>query len=161
MSAPTLADEDGAPGDHAAAMPFFLDANVLMYALGEEHPRKQACTQVLELIENDAIQVVSNAEVLQEVLHRYRSLQKFEIGAKAFMHFKVLCEEIWPVDEDDLDRALELLWMAPGIKVRDAIHAASMLNRHHSKILSTDTHFDLIEGITRVAPADLAGERAG
>lgn len=76
----------------------------------------------------------------------------------AFVHFKVLCEEIWPVDEDDLDKALEILWSASEVKVRDAIHAASMLNRQHSKILSTDTHFDLIDGIVRIDPADLASE---
>jgi predicted nucleic acid-binding protein len=38
------------------------------------------------------------------------------------------------------------------ISMRDAIHAASMQNNGHEKILSADSHFDNIEEIERVDP---------
>jgi len=141
--------------------PYFLDTNILMYAIGRDHPYKEPCIRILELIEDEAIRVVSNVEVLQEILHRYRSLREYEIASNAFVHFKALCDEILPVDEVDLDLAFRILEGAPEIAVRDAIHAATMLNRGLERILSTDTHFDKIEGIVRIDPRSLSDQIHG
>ncbi len=134
---------------------YFLDANILMYAIGKDHSYKEACIRALQRIEDETIHVVSSVEVLQEILHRYRSQREYEVAASAFTHFKVLCDEILPVDEVDVDRAFEILEQDRQISVRDAIHAATMLHRGFTRILSTDKHFDAIEGILRVDPREL------
>jgi len=138
--------------------PYFLDTNILMYAIGRDHPYKAPCIRILELIEDEAISVVSNVEVLQEILHRYRSLREYEIASSAFLHFKALCDEILPVGEVDMDLAFRILEGAPEISVRDAVHAATMLNCGLEKILSADAHFDRIDGIVRIDPRILSGE---
>ncbi len=144
------------PATDSREQPYFLDANVLMYAIGKAHPCKAPCIQVLERIEDETIHVVSSVEVLQEILHRYRSLREYEIAASAFTHFKTLCDDILPVDKADMDLAFRILEKAPAISVRDAVHAATMQNQGLERILSTDTHFDSIAGVIRVDPRVLS-----
>lgn len=63
---------------------------------------------------------------------------------------------ILPLNEADVDRAFRFLEDYWEIRVRDAIRAATMLHHGVEKILSTDTHFDTIEGIVRVDPLALS-----
>lgn len=139
---------------------FFIDSNILMYAIGKEHPYKQSCVATLKLIETEAVRVVTNVEVLQEVLHRYYSLGRPRVAATAFSSLRKLCEEILPVFEADLVLAHHLLHESPQIRVRDAIHAATMQNNGLSQIISTDKHFDAVKGISRIDPAALTDERS-
>jgi predicted nucleic acid-binding protein len=132
--------------------PYFLDANIVMYAVGKDHPHKAPCRAVLERVERDEIDVVSNTEVLQEILHRYASLNRLDLAEVAYRALEKACEQILPVTKADLDRAFNLLRAHPGIHSRDAVHAAVMLNNGLTHILSTDNHFDRIAGITRVGP---------
>lgn len=134
---------------------FFLDTNIVMYAIGKEHPYKKPCMVTLKRVEEELIRVVINVEVLQEVLHRYLSLGKPRTATIAFAALKDLCEEVLPVLESDMDLALQLLQESPQITVRDAVHAATMRNNGLSKIISTDKHFDAVKGICRVDPANL------
>ena len=58
---------------------------------------------------------------------------------------------ILPVNKDDIILAKQFLQKYPQIEVRDAIHAASMLNKGIHNIYSYDTHFDRIKEIKRMA----------
>jgi predicted nucleic acid-binding protein len=51
----------------------------------------------------------------------------------------------------DTDRARALLVSSRGISVRDAVHAAVMLNHDISEIATFDEGFDHIDGVMRVA----------
>lgn len=126
-----------------------------MYAIGKDHAAKSACIGALKQVEGGAIQVVTNVEVFQELLHRYYSLGRYEVAAQAFTNLKALCEQVLPVLESDLDRAYTLIHDQPQINVRDAIHTATMLNNGLHAIISTDKHFDAIPGITRIDPHTL------
>jgi predicted nucleic acid-binding protein len=68
-----------------------------------------------------------------------------------------LVPEIYPIDLEDIRCAVSLFqtYGPKGITARDVLHAAVMMNRGLKEILSTDFHFDLIEGITRVDPEHL------
>jgi uncharacterized protein len=134
----------------------FLDANLIMYSSGVPHPLRVPCKSILEKIKNGTLQVVSNTEVLQEILYRYFSIRKKALGELAYTAIIDLCEVILPVTLQETDRALELLKQYPQITSRDAIHAASMLNNGIEEILSTDPHFDLIPGIRRIDPAAIS-----
>lgn len=48
----------------------FLDANVVMYAVGSEHPYRLPCQQVTTAIANDALKAAIDTEIVQEILHR-------------------------------------------------------------------------------------------
>lgn len=135
---------------------FFLDANIIMYALGREHPLRTPCRTSLEKIKKDEITVVTNTEVVQEIFHRYYSIKMPLIAEEAFAALKTFCVDIYPVTLDDIEKALTFLKESPSITSRDAIHAATMLNNGIEKILSTDSHFDAIQGVQRIAPEELS-----
>jgi len=130
----------------------FLDTNIIMYALGKEHPLKAPCRRYLEKIKDGELLVVSNTEVLQEILHLYFSIRMPDVAEAALDAFKTFCREIYPIRLSEIEKAYTLLKEFPSISARDAIHAATMLNNRIEKILSVDPHFDAIRGIKRIGP---------
>jgi predicted nucleic acid-binding protein len=100
---------------------------------------------------------VTSVEVLQELLHRYRSLGQPDLATTIYRATKDLCEEILEVTEEDLDHAHEILQAHALISVRDAVHTATALRRGIKSILSTDHHFDDLPEITRLDPVELVG----
>jgi len=131
---------------------YFLDANIIMYAIGKDHALKKPCLRYLERIKTGEITVAASTEVLQEIMHRYVSLKMPLIAEEACAAVKDLCKEILPVTLSDIEKALGLLKTYPSINARDAVHAATMLNNGLGSILSADPHFDIIKGIKRIGP---------
>ena len=52
----------------------FIDSNVPMYLVGSEHPHKVDAQRLLESCISDDERLVTDAEVLQEILHRYAAI---------------------------------------------------------------------------------------
>ncbi len=46
----------------------FLDANVVMYAVGGEHPYRLPCQKVMVAIASDALRAAIDTEIVQEIL---------------------------------------------------------------------------------------------
>ena len=130
----------------------FIDANVIMYSLGGPHPLRDPYREILERIKSGTIRVVTNTEVLQEILYRYFSLKRYSAGELAYSSMVEICSKILPVTLEDTNRALDLLKENPDITPRDAIHAATMINNGIKDIFSVDPHFDLIPEIRRIHP---------
>jgi uncharacterized protein len=133
----------------------FLDANIVMYCLGKEHPLKAPCLQVVERIRDGRLSVCTSTEVQQETLHRYYMEKRRDLGDQAYRLLTDLCHVIYPVVSEDTERAFSILHEVSDLNIRDAVHAAVMLNNGLTHILSTDTHFDHIAGITRVEPGSI------
>jgi predicted nucleic acid-binding protein len=131
---------------------YFIDANLIMYSLGGPHPLKAPCIHLLRKIQSEDILAVTNTEVLQEILYRYLTIGKPEIGEKAYRSLTRICVNVLPVKLSDTDTALALLKVHQPITSRDAIHAATMINNGIKEIISTDSHFDLLPEIKRIAP---------
>jgi uncharacterized protein len=138
-----------------AAETFFLDTSVLMYAAGGEHPLRQPCRDALARCVELGVDLVLDAEVLQEVLHRYFSIGRPEVARSVYEAAVGLADEVLLVEERHTARALELLLdhHRSGLTPRDAVHVAVMEMRGLSKVLSTDRHFDTLAQIERVDPA--------
>lgn len=137
----------------ADAALLFLDTNVVMYAVGKEHPLKVSCIAALRAVEVGDLRVVTSVEVLQEIVHRYQGAGRLDLAQRVIEDLKVLCETILPIDLADLEASLTLLQNHPTITARDALHAAVMLHHGIRQILSTDRHFDEIVEIRRLDPA--------
>ena len=127
---------------------YFLDSNIIMYALGRDHPLKTPCIKILEKIRSTEFQACTNTEVFQEILYRYWSIGKTRTGITACKLLEDIAEPILPVSHEDITEAMDILQQY-NVSVRDAIHAATMLNNNVHHILSADTHFDKIRGIKR------------
>ena len=107
----------------------FVDANVFMYAVGVDARWREVCDAALDRLQNSRVRVVTNAEVLQEILHRYFSQRRPGDAQTVHRAARELCDEIIPVTEGHTVRALALLLDHQGLPARDAIHVATMEDR--------------------------------
>src|ERR1019366_5882936 len=94
--------------------------------------------------------LVTDAEVFQEILHRYSSIGRTEFIDSAFELMRKIIDEVFPIELSSVDLARSIIRKTPGISARDAIHAATM-NIHKVKILASfDSGFDRIRSISRI-----------
>lgn len=121
-----------------------VDANVLMYAAGAEHPHKGPSLRFLERVAVGDIVATIDAELLQEVLHRYRSLNRWSDGRQVYELARQIFPEVLAIDGDVMDRALRLLDAFPGLLARDGVHAAVVLVKGLSALCSYDRDFEQI-----------------
>ncbi|MGH2351520.1 MAG: type II toxin-antitoxin system VapC family toxin [Chloroflexota bacterium] len=143
-----------------SAAPVFLDVNVPMYAAGEPHAYKEACLWVLTEIAAGRISAAIDTEAIQEILYRYGAQQRWELAVAVANELLIAVPAVYPVDTTDIRLAIQLFqqYAPQGVKARDLIHAAVMQNNGLTEIISTDAHFDRIEGITRMDPLRLFRE---
>lgn len=130
---------------------YFLDSNIIMYTLGGPHTLKTPCVKIIEKIRSGRIQVCTNTEIFQEILYRYYSIDKKVLAHQACDILSNVANPIFPITHEDIIKAMSLL-NQHALSVRDAIHAATMLNNNVRHILSTDIHFDNIPEIIRIHP---------
>lgn len=137
--------------------PYFLDVNVPMYAAGRAHPYKESCVWVLTEIANGRLDTIIDAEIIQEILYRYGAIQQWQIGVQMARNLLELVPTVLPVTVSDMQTAVSLFaqYAPQGVKARDVVHTAVMHTHQLTHIISTDTHFDQIEGIIRLDPQDL------
>ncbi|MCX6044357.1 MAG: type II toxin-antitoxin system VapC family toxin [Chloroflexi bacterium] len=131
---------------------YFVDANIIMYAAGTSHALKQPCLQILTDINEKLIYSVTSVEVVQEILHRYSSLNRRADAIKLANELIVLTNEIYPISLTDINRALQIHQQYVKLTARDSIHAATMYNQGLTHLLSADAHFDGLPGIIRIDP---------
>ncbi len=128
----------------------FIDSNIPMYLVGAPHPNKDAARNVLERVIARRERMVSSAEVLQEILHRYTHLNRSEAIQPAFDALLGLVDEVYPIEATDIHRAHDVLRGRQGISSRDALHVAVMQRRGVERIMSFDRGFDAFATLERV-----------
>ena len=129
-----------------------VDANIMMYAAGMDHPNKHASVALLEQVATEAIGAAIDAETLQEILHRYRAIRRWDDGKIVYDMTRRIFTKIIPITTLELDHARGLLDEYPALMARDALHAAVVKINNLSGICSFDHDFDLIDGIQRLEP---------
>jgi predicted nucleic acid-binding protein len=128
----------------------FIDSNIPMYVAGKEHPHREPARRFLERIQNGEAEGCTSTEVLQEILYRYVGLRRADLAVEVYDLFVSLCSFVLPVTLADTDRARDLVREGAKASVRDAVHAAVMLNNDIGAIASFDRGFEHIPGIERV-----------
>ncbi len=131
-------------------MRVFVDSNVPMYVAGRDHPLREPARRFLERARAGEIVACTSTEVLQEILYRYAALKRLDLARQVYELFVMLCPVVYPVTLADTDRAKQLVCDGHGIGVRDAIHAAVMLNNDLKEVATFDAGFDLIHEVRRL-----------
>jgi predicted nucleic acid-binding protein len=129
----------------------FIDSNVPMYLIGSEHPHKIDAQRLLERCIADSERLVTDAEVFQEILHRYAAIKRKDAISPAFQAISGIVDEVFAVELRDVERAKDILLGAQRLSARDALHLAIMERNRIETILSFDSGFDEYPGITRLA----------
>jgi len=131
----------------------FVDSNVPMYLVGAAHPHKVDAQRLLERAIGDRERLVTDAEVLQEILHRYVAINRREAIRPCLEALLGVVDEVFPVTGELVSSAADLVLARPGLTARDAIHVAAMEVNGVSRILSFDRHFDGVPGVERIGSA--------
>ncbi len=128
----------------------FVDSNVPMYLVGARHRHKTDAARLLEDAVAARERLVTNAEVLQEILHRYVALDRRDAIQPAFDALLGVVDEVFPVEAVDVEAAKDIVLGLPRLSARDAIHVAVMRRQGVERILTFDTDFDGLAGVSRV-----------
>ena len=128
----------------------FIDSNIPMYLVGADHPNKAAARLLLEQAVIDNEPLATDAEVLQELLHRYTAIGRRDAIGPAWDAIVGVVDVIHPVELEDVTRARRLVAAAPSLSARDAVHLAVMQRRGINRILTFDTGFSGLVGIERI-----------
>ena len=121
-----------------------------MYLVGAEHPNKATARILLERCIHEGTRLVTDAEVLQEVLHRYIAISRRDAIQPAFEALLGVVDDVFAIELPEVERAKTLLHGRPGLSARDAIHLATMERHGVMRILSFDAGFDGHPGIERI-----------
>ncbi len=128
----------------------FIDSNVPMYLVGAEHRHKHDAARLVERALVRRERLVTDAEVLQEILHRYSAIQRLDAVQPAFDVLLRLVDEVIDVTVDVVESAKRVLLGGSIASARDAIHVAAMQHAGVSRVLSFDRGFDRYPGLERL-----------
>lgn len=127
----------------------FVDSNIPMYLVGAPHPNKVHAQALLTQAVVEGEELVTDAEVFQEILHRYVAIQRPEAIGPAFEALLGVANGVLPIELSDVQRARQLV-ASPGLSARDAIHIAIMQRHGITRVLSFDRAFDRVAGLARL-----------
>jgi uncharacterized protein len=128
----------------------FVDSNVPMYLIGAAHPHKTEAQVILERLIAAGQRLVTDAEVLQEILHRYTAIEKREAIGPALRVTLDIVDEVIPIEKALVLRAGEIVQNRALMSARDAVHIAVMERHGIRSILSFDGDFDRWPGLQRI-----------
>ena len=128
-----------------------VDSNVPMYLVGSPHPHKSDAQRLLEQLVNERQKLVTDAEVLQEILHRYVAIDRRDAIQPALDALLGVVDQVLDVTLVAVERAKEIVLGHRRLSARDAVHLAIMEQHGIRRILSFDSGFDGFPGISRLA----------
>lgn len=128
----------------------FVDSDVPMYLVGASHPHKADAQRALERLVSARERLATDAEVLQEILHRYVAIDRRAAIQPAFDALLGVVDDVFPVDARTVERAKTIVLARQRLSARDALHVAVMEQHGIARILSFDDGFDDVPGIERV-----------
>ena len=125
----------------------FIDSNIPMYLVGAAHPNKVDARRLLEQSVAEGQRLVTDAEVLQEILHRYVAINRRDAIQPAFDALLGTVDEVFAVERQDAEFAKNILHGADHFSARDALHLAVMERHRVSVIMTFDAAFKRYPGI--------------
>ena len=128
----------------------FVDSNIPMYLVGAPHPHKTDAQRLLERAIADGERLVTDAEVLQEILHRYVAIRRRDAIQPAFDALLGVVDEVFPVTLPDVERAKTIIHGHTEVSARDALHLAVMEGQGIAQVMSFDAGLDGFAGVRRL-----------
>ena len=129
----------------------FIDSNIPMYLVGAPHPHKTDAQRLLERAVADRESLVTDAEVLQEILHRYAAIHRWGAIQPAFDALLSIVDQVFTIDAPTVERAKTIVLGRTHMSARDAVHLAVMELKGVDRIMSFDTGLDAYPKIHRLA----------
>ena len=128
-----------------------VDSNIPMYLVGAPHAHKGDAQRLLERVVGERERLVTDAEVLQEILHRYVAIDRRDAIQPAFDALLGVVDQVLGVDRSIVERAKQIVLGYQRLSARDAVHLAVMEHHGIERIMTFDSGFDGFPGITRLS----------
>jgi uncharacterized protein len=128
-----------------------VDSNIPTYLVGAPHPHKADAQRLLEKLITDRQRLVTDAEVLQEILHRYVAIDRRDAIQPAFDALLGIVDQVLAVDAAVVQRAKQIVLGYRQLSARDAVHLSVMEQNGIERIVSFDSGFDAFPRITRLS----------
>ena len=122
-----------------------------MYLVGAAHPRKLEAQRLLESALSAGERLVTDAEVLQEICHRYVAINKREAIQPAFDAILGVVDDVLAIERTDVEHAKDTVLRYQSLSARDALHLAVMARHDITQLMSFDRGFDEYPRIKRLA----------
>jgi len=122
-----------------------------MYLVGAPHDHKSDARRLLEKVVSERQRLVTDAEVLQEILHRYVAIDRRDAIQPAFDALLGIVDQVLAVDRPVAERAKQIVLGYRQLSARDAVHLAVMEHHGIERIMTFDSGFDRFPGITRLS----------
>jgi predicted nucleic acid-binding protein len=127
-----------------------VDSNIPMYLVGAAHPHKLDAQRLLESALSAGERLVTDAEVLQEICHRYVAINRREAIQPAFDAILGVVDDVLAIARTDVEHAKDTLLRYQSLSARDALHLAVMARHDITQLMSFDRGFDDYPGIKRL-----------
>ena len=121
-----------------------------MYLVGAPHPHKTEAQLLLERLIASGRRLVTDAEVMQEILHRYAAINRREAIGPAMKVTLDIVDEVLAIEKTDVLRAAAIVEHRALFSARDALHIAVMERHGIMSIVSFDADFDRWPGLKRI-----------
>ncbi len=128
-----------------------IDSNIPIYLVGAAHAHKSDAVRLLERAVNAGERLVTDAAVLQEILHRYVAIHRRDAIQPAFDALLGVVDEVLAVDRDIVESAKQIVLGYKKLSARDSVHLAVMQRHGIERVMTFDLGFDALPGITRVS----------
>ena len=126
-----------------------------MYAAGAPDSHKAPSVALLERVARGEVEAVLDAEVLQEILHRYRAIRRWKDGRRVHDLARRSVVTLLPITGEVTDQARAIMDEHPKLMARDARHAAVCRVAEAHAICSYDDDLDVITWLRRAEPPHL------
>jgi len=122
-----------------------------MYVLGNDAELKTKAWALLRNVAASNRSIVTDAEVYQEILHRYAAIKRLEAVQPAFDLMTKYVARVFPIDLAIIEQAKEVLFSFPALSARDAVHIGVMRFHGISEVYSFDRGLDAVPDIKRIS----------
>ncbi|MGZ8514699.1 MAG: type II toxin-antitoxin system VapC family toxin [Candidatus Limnocylindrales bacterium] len=137
-------------------MTIFIDTAVVMYAGGIEHPLRDPSRRVIRRVGTGDIDGVISAEVILEILHRFVSIRRPDVGRAQATEAMDIFAPVLPITHALMRRVPDLAIKYPRLSARDLVHVATCIHEGITDIISPDRAFDQVHELRRIDPSTFA-----
>ena len=141
-------------------MSVFIDTAIVMYAGGGDHPLRDPSRRILMRVADQDLDGVISAEVIQEILHRFITVRRPEMGVAQANEAMDIFAPVLPITHALMRRVPDLATRYPQLQARDLVHVATCIHEGITEIISPDQAFDQVAELRRIDPSEFAVEPA-
>lgn len=141
-------------GCSAVGASVFIDSNIILrHIIGDEPVQAAACRELFRAVEAGRKSVWTTNQVVAECVYVLSKTYEVERARVAALLLRLIELPGVGLEQKRVIRhAFELFVAHPKVDYDDCYHAALVLARGETAVMSYDRHFDRITGIERVVP---------